>query len=201
MRRSVVFVIAVCVILGGCGHHAQENIVPTAGSVEAPTPQTTMSATTAPTSTTIPTPTPIHEETSAATDTDEVSAVKEPDYAVYLGNWIDSDTAMTRDEVFDQGGSAIQFEQIDGMHVVGNAISVSESMGHRDARVDFEGDIVADRLDIVYDQDGWDNFGTISIRFEQSRLVVNMESYETNDYANWNIGFGEYIFTPEIIGS
>jgi hypothetical protein len=145
--------------------------------------------------------TPVPKKTPSVTDTDDTSAEPEPDYSVYLGNWIDSDTALTRAEVFDQGGSAIQFEQIDGTHVVGNVISVSESPGHRDARVDFEGDIASGMLDIVFDQDGWDNFGTISILFETSQLTVHMESYETTDYSNWNIGFGDFVYVPEVVGS
>lgn len=119
-------------------------------------------------------------------------------YEAYLGNWISSDTAKTRSEVYDQGGSAIQFTAITGNHAVGNIISVSESYGHHDASVDFDG-LIDDGgvLVINFDNDGWDNYGTISIVFQEDSLFVRMQSIATDEYANWDIGNGDYGFIRE----
>lgn len=123
------------------------------------------------------------------------------DYSRFEGNWISSDTAITRDEVFSQGGSAIQFIEINRTHAIGNIVSVSESFGHRDASVDFDAEIIDDTLEIIFEDDGWENYGTINIRFTANRLLVVMESHETSNLANWNIGYGEYEYVREIIGS
>ena len=119
-------------------------------------------------------------------------------YEAYLGDWISSDTAKTRSEVFNQGGSAIQFTEITGNHAVGNIISVSESHGHRDASVDFDGTIDDGGVLVFnFDNDGWDNYGTISIVFQEDNLFVRIQSIATDEYANWNIGNGDYGFIRE----
>ncbi len=147
----------------------------------------------------VPPPTPTISPSSPPTATPStLPSQTETNYEAYLGNWICSDTAKTRSEVFDQGGSAIQFTEITGKHAIGNVISVSESYGHRDASVDFDGYIVdGGVLTIQFDNDGWDNYGTITIVFQKDSLFASMQSYETNQYANWNIGFGDYQFIRE----
>lgn len=161
-------------------------------------------------SVTFASPTPGPGETSVETSAEPavtaINKTEEPtptqavteSYELYLGDWISADTAKTYGEVYEQGGSAIQFTEITGNRVVGNIISVSESSGHRDARVDFNGEIENGVLAFEFDNDGWNSTGTITIKFADDRLQVNMVSNISEDNTTgWSIGSGDYEYVPE----
>jgi hypothetical protein len=175
----------------------QTDLPSPSSATPAPEPAASPAATPVPSPTASPSPSPTLTPKPAATPSGQPEPTPE-NYESYLGSWISSDTAKTRGEVFDQGGSAIQFTKITGCHAVGNVVSVSESPGHRDARVDFDGTIEDGILLIVFDDDGWNSTGAIIIEFAGNRLQVNMVSNISDDnLTGWNIGYGDYVYYRE----
>ncbi len=132
----------------------------------------------------------------------EIEEKEDIDYSRYLGSWdidVDNMYTFTAFEIVF-GRSAIDIFEVDGNKISGTIVAISSAPSFRIAEVEFEGEIIDDKLTARYEDESWEYSGTINLEFKEDHIIANVSKDEIaeDSFVGWGIIEGEYKFVRPV---
>lgn len=137
-----------------------------------------------------------HEDnTSESLDTDKYIDYK-GEYKLKVEGYEDL-YLITSLEIY-YGYTGITIEAIDNNLVKGTISSIQGAPSYRQAIVEFEGEIIDDKLVASYADDAWEYSGDIELIFENNMILAKITRNEQDSPSMWGIPEGEFEFVRPI---
>lgn len=126
----------------------------------------------------------------------------EKDYSKYLGSWHIYNENMYTFTALEGvlGRTAIDILEIEGNKLKGEIVTISGAPSLRIAQVEFEGEIVDNKLMAEYEDNSWNYSGNVELEFIEDHIIGKISRDENNgdSFIGWGILEGDFKFIRPI---